>query len=265
MNRPIGIFDSGVGGLTVANAVAQLLPNEQIIYFGDSAHLPFGDKSHHAIQTYSLAIADFLQQKDCKAIVIACNTASAVAYATLQEKVPSDILVVDVINPIVNAVVKNDIKKVGIIGTKVTIDSAVYTRKLLEQNNELNICSKATRSLVPIIEEGLHHKKHLLFSLLDNYLGDPPMNTVEGLILGCTHYPLIKDEIKHYFNDQIFVYDAPTITAQYLKEQLHKNDLLNTKERQADHRFFVSDFTPAFESIAQLFFGSKIKLEEHIW
>ena len=262
--NPIGIFDSGTGGLTVANAICKLLPNEDIVYFGDIAHLPFGDKSSEAIKGYSRDIANFLVQKKCKAIVIACNTASAVAYNYLREKHP-DLLIFNVIDPIVNAVVLSSaIKKVGVIGTNVTVESKIYETKLLEKNPDLIIHSKATRSLVPIIEEGLHHKKHLLFALLDNYLGVSPMNEIDGLILGCTHYPIIKEEIQHYFENKVEVFDAPSIVAKELRKQLKLKDLLRSLEEPSDHQFFVSDLTPAFGEMTALFFGQAVKLKKQI-
>ena len=260
--NPIGIFDSGTGGLTVANAICKLLPNEDIVYFGDIAHLPFGDKSSEAIKGYSRDITDFLLKKKCKAIVIACNTASAVAYNYLREKHPN-VLIFNVIDPIVDAVaLSSAIKKVGVIGTNVTVESKIYETKLLEKKPSLIVHSKATRSLVPIIEEGLHHKKHLLFALLDNYLGVPPMNEIDGLILGCTHYPIIKSEIQHYFGNQIEIFDAPSIVAKELQKQLKLKDFLRPKDEPTEHQFYVSDFTPAFGEMTALFFGKAVNLQK---
>ncbi len=259
-NNPIGIFDSGTGGLTVANAVCKLLPKENIVYFGDIEHLPFGDKSPEAIKEYSTNISKFLLEKKCKSIVIACNTASAVAYEHLKNKF-QDVLIFNVIDPIVRAVTQSSkIKTIGVIGTKVTVDSEIYQKKLLKHKSDLIVHSKATRSLVPIIEEGLHHKKHLLFALLDNYLGVKPMNEIDGLILGCTHYPIIKTEIEHYFENKIEVFDAPTIVAKQLRNSLQENNLLREQNERQDHQFFVSDFTPAFEETANLFFGTEVNL-----
>ncbi len=260
-NCPIGVFDSGTGGLTVAKAISRLLPNEQIVYFADSDHLPFGDKSHAAIKNYSFNITEFLLQKNCKAIVVACNTASAVAFEALKKQYPN-VPIIDVIDPVVQAVTVNEIDKIGVIGTKVTIDSKVYENKLKAARPDLEINSLATRSLVPIIEEGLHKKKHLLFALIDNYLGDPPFSEVDGLILGCTHYPLIKEEIEHYYNNKTKVFDAPSIVAEHLKTKLAALDLLSKNASIADtkdHQFFASDLTSTFEETAKLFFGKMVE------
>lgn len=259
--HPIGIFDSGVGGLTVAKAVAQLLPKEQIIYFGDIAHLPYGDKSPQAIQGYSQKIVDFLLSQNCKAIVIACNTATAAAQKYLQTYLPDDFLLVDVVNPVVLKVADIDVKSVGVIGTKVTTDSQIYPTKIQEHHPQITVHSKATRSLVPIIEEELHLKKHLLFSILDHYLGDPPMSEVDAMILGCTHYPIITNEIGHYFNGRVQILDTPSIVAQHLESALQKRNLLNENERTNKHRFYVSDYTSNFETLTELFFEGDVHLE----
>jgi glutamate racemase len=153
--QPIGVFDSGIGGLTVANAVSKLLPNEQIIYFGDTAHLPYGDKSPRAIKQYSYMIADFLLEKKCKAIIIACNTASSIAYTFLKELYKDDLYIVDAIQPVINGVCQDDsVKKIGIIGTQVTIQSEVYEKRFKAQKPDLEVVSLATPLLVPMIEAG---------------------------------------------------------------------------------------------------------------
>lgn len=260
-NNPIGIFDSGVGGLTVANAVAQILPNEQIIYFGDIAHLPYGDKSPQAIQGYSKKIVDFLLSKNCKAIVIACNTATAAAQEHLQEYLTPDFLLVDVINPVVKTIAEMEVDSVGVIGTKVTTNSCIYPKKIQAYKPSIQVHSKATRSLVPIIEEELHLKKHLLFSILDHYLGDPPMSEVDAMILGCTHFPIIAEEVAHYFDGKVKILDTPTVVAKHLQQELEKRNLLNHNNRNQKHNFFVSDYTPGFETLTKLFFEGDVNLE----
>ena len=152
--QPLGIFDSGVGGLTVAAAILEKLPQEKIIYFGDTAHLPYGDKSKEAIRYYSEKITDFLLSKQCKAIVIACNTASSFAYDYLAELVDKKIPVINVIDPVVEQLLDQSPKKIGVIGTKGTIQANVYAEKLAAGNGTLEVHSLATPLFAPMIEEG---------------------------------------------------------------------------------------------------------------
>lgn len=258
---PIGIFDSGVGGLTIANAVAKLLPQEQIIYFGDTAHLPYGDKSPRTIQGFTQKIVDFLLAQNCKAIVIACNTASAAAQNFLEDYLAEKVSLINVIDPVVEYLTQESYKNVGIIGTKVTIESAIYSKKINLKDDSIRVHSYPTRSLVPIIEEELHQKKHLLFAILDHYLGRPPMSEVEAMVLGCTHYPIIAEEIDHYFNQKVKIIDTPSIVAKHLKNVLSEQDLLNTVTRKQAHRFYVSDYTKGFEALTELFFEDDVHLQ----
>src|SRR5688572_21990204 len=149
---PIGIFDSGIGGLTVAKAIKQLLPSENIVYFGDTAHLPYGDKSEAAIQAYSIKIADVLLKKGCKVIVIACNSASSAADELLKEYVNKEVHIINVIDPMVELVTSQyPAKRVGLIGTKRTVQSGVYARKIADASKSINLQSLATPLLVPMI------------------------------------------------------------------------------------------------------------------
>ena len=152
--NPIGIFDSGVGGLTVAHAIKQVLPNESLVYFGDTAHLPYGDKSEQAIRNYSHRITEFLLEHDAKAILIACNSASASAFDHIKDNFASKALILDVIDPIVDYVASGKYKKVGVIGTKRTITSGTYEKKLSVSASSVSLVSLATPLLVPMIEEG---------------------------------------------------------------------------------------------------------------
>ena len=263
--QPIGIFDSGTGGLTVAHAVKQLLPKEQVIYFGDSAHLPYGDKSAATIQAYSVKICDILLQHQCKVILIACNSASAAAYDLVKAYVGSKALVINVIDPVINylkAFFKD--KKVGLIGTKQTVGSGVYARKAAALNNRIKFSSLATPLLVPMIEEGFH-KNEISQQIISEYLGKPELKDIDALILGCTHYPLIKKQVEAYYNKQVEVIDASNIVAQALYDLLATNDLLSPK-LTAEDKFLVSDFTKSFQAAARLFFQKQITLEKHeLW
>ena len=197
-SNPIGIFDSGIGGLTVANAVIQALPQEQVIYFGDSAHLPYGDKSADAIRYYCLKIAKFFLDQNCKLIVIACNSASSAGYKVLVEFFNDRALFVNVVDPLVDFIATQSYNKVGIIGTKATIGSGVYAQQLHHQRPDLDIHSLATPLLVPMIEEGFI-KNEVSEVILTNYLRRKEFNGIDALLLACTHYPLIKPAISGFF------------------------------------------------------------------
>jgi glutamate racemase len=262
---PIGIFDSGVGGLTVASAVKQQLPSENIIYFGDTAHLPYGDKSGDSVRYYSRRIVEFLLEQNCKAIVIACNTASAAAYDDLKDHLDPKVLIVNVIDPVVGYVAKNYSKsKVGVIGTKGTINSGTYEKRLTEVNADITITSMATPLLVPMIEEGFIFD-NISNAIISSYLSNKVLNDLEALILGCTHYPIIKNQIRKYYDFNVEVIDSAQSVSIALKEKLTENSMLRSGNSTA-HRFYVSDFTTYFEKIARMFFDEEIHLEQKdIW
>ena len=167
---PIGIFDSGIGGLTVANAIRKILPNEQLIYFGDTAHMPYGDKSPEAVKFYSLKIAKFLLDKKCKMIVIACNTASAHAFHELVHFLGERIPIINVIDPVVDLMVqKGNAQKIGVIGTKSTIRSDIYAKKFKAANPDIQVSSLATPLLAPMIEEGFFNN-NISKTVINSYL-----------------------------------------------------------------------------------------------
>ncbi len=263
-DQPIGIFDSGIGGLTVAHAIRELLPNESLIYFGDTAHLPYGDKSEAAIQAYSVKIAEVLLKKECKVIVIACNSASSAAYELLKEYVRY-IHVINVIDPMVHWVAEHfQNKRVGLIGTKRTVGSGVYARRLQEMNSTVSLHSLATPLLAPMIEEGFFDNQ-ISHEIIAQYLSDAELENIEALILACTHYPLIKKEIVDFYNGKVAVLDSSEIVARSLKKFLVDNRLLTTQNTPA-HHFMVSDFTESFEASTRLFFHQPVHLEQYrLW
>lgn len=263
--QPIGIFDSGIGGLTVARAISDLLPGEELIYFGDTAHLPYGDKSEAAIQVYSIKIADILLKKGCKVIVIACNSASSASYELLKEYVRTDTHVINVIDPMVDLVTRQFAgKTVGLIGTKRTVQSGVYGRKIQEAGKGIVLRSLATPLLAPMIEEGFFNNK-ISHEIIARYLSDPALNDIEALILACTHYPLIKKDIDRFFNGRMAILDSSQVVAQALQQYLATEGLLNS-DASGRHHFLVSDFTESFESSARMFFHESVKLEKHsLW
>lgn len=258
--QPIGIFDSGVGGLTVAKEIKRLLPEENLIYFGDTKHLPYGEKSKEAIVEYSSKITRFLLEKNCKAIVVACNTATANALKEVKELASGKVPVVDVINPVAEKVSFEIHNNVGVIATKATVNSGLYKKSIRKHNKFIKVDELATPLLVPAIEEGF--KNHpITHAIIYNYLSNNKLKNIETLILGCTHYPLLINEIKQYYGNRVRVIDSPNIVAGQLKMLLEQNHLLNLKNPNPEYHFYLSDLTKNFEKISKKFFGKSIKLE----
>ncbi len=265
MNKqPIGIFDSGVGGLTVAHAIKQILPGESIVYFGDTAHLPYGDKSEEAIRSYSKRITEFLLEHNSKIVLIACNSASASAFEYLKKEFEKRVIVIDVIDPVVDYMSSRKMDKIGVIGTKRTITSGTYEKKLKEVIPLTEVVSLATPLLVPMIEEGFIFDD-ISNAIIRAYLSNETLAGIQSLILGCTHYPIIKNQISKIFNFNVEVVDSARIVSVVLREVLEKNKLLNDSGTSKD-QFFVSDYTPYFEKIARMFFEGEINLKKaDIW
>lgn len=265
-NAPIGIFDSGIGGLTVAKAITQLLPHENIIYFGDTAHLPYGDKSQAMIQSYSLKICNLLMEHKCKVIVIACNSASAAAYELLKEYVGSRAHIINVVDPAVKYVKEHFPDSViGLIGTKATVRSGIYKSKIGQQRVGIELKSLATPLLAPMIEEGFFNEG-VSEQIIEGYLKNEELNGIEALILGCTHYPLIKKQIDKYYNGKVKTIDSSTVVAAELKHYLERKDILNEGSGGGGRKFYVSDYTKSFEESTKIFFGEEVKIEKYpLW
>lgn len=262
-SQPIGIFDSGIGGLTVANAISTHLPSESLIYFGDSAHLPYGEKSADAIKYYAIRITKFLIDQGCKMIVIACNSAASTAHEVLLDFFGNRVQIVSVVDPLVDKVIEMGHKNVGIIATKATVNTHVYKQKLLEQNSKLNITELATPLLVPMIEEGFY-QNDISQSIIEKYLSDPSLDNIETLLLACTHYPLIKQEIEDYYQNKVAIYDSTDVVVEKVKQHLLEHKLLNDGERK--NTFYVSDYTTSFEETTRRFYKDNIELKPiSIW
>jgi glutamate racemase len=260
-NSPIGLFDSGVGGLTVASAIRQTLPAEQLIYFGDTAHLPYGDKSKDTIINYSVGITKFLLEKGCKVILIACNSASSNAFQEVKEFVGNKALVMNVIDPVIEFVANDpEIRNIGVIGTKATINSETYPNGIHKLRPGIVVSSLATPLLVPMIEEGFIFDD-ISNAIVRSYLGRRELLDIDSLILGCTHYPIIKNQISRFFNFNVNVIDSAKIVAENLRDVMIDRKLLRT-DKAPKHEFFVSDHTDYFEIIARMFFGEKIDLHK---
>jgi len=259
--QAIGIFDSGIGGLTIAKAIKEVLPNEDFIYFGDTAHMPYGDKSEEAIVAYSKKITDFLVNFHCKMIVIACNTASSFAYEILKEILPKHILLVNVIDPVIDSIHTNSINSVGVLGTKAMVSSNIYTRKIYSKYPHVSTVEVATPLFASMIEEGFF-RNAISNSVIEAYLSNKELSNKEALILGCTHYPLIHQEISEFFDNEKIIIDSPKLVAKYVKETLEKTTQLYLGETKGRYQFFMSLYTESFEETAKLFFDEFIHFEQ---
>lgn len=265
-DQPIGIFDSGIGGLTVASAVTRLLPDEEIIYFGDTAHLPYGEKSTAAIQSYAIKICNLLLEQNCKLILIACNSASAAAYDLVKAYVGSRALVMNVIDPVVDwAREEMKYKTIGLIGTKATVNSGVYQQKIAALKAGIVLKAMPTPLLASMIEEGFYHNS-VSRSVINQYLSDEQLNHIEALVLACTHYPLIKNEISEFYEGRVNVIDPSTLVAEAVKARLTLSNLIRKSGVGSEPRFYVSDFTDSFLHSTTRFFGKEVQLTEYkLW
>lgn len=260
-SQSIGIFDSGIGGLTVANAISSLLPNEHIVYFGDSEHMPYGEKSPELIQEFAVKITNYLiEEKNCKAVVIACNTASAVAYNHLKKVYEGRVPIINVIDPMIELVVANPFEKVGIIATRGTADSRVYQDKLDRRAPNQKYAVLATPLLASMIEENFIHDE-ISSTIIAKYLSDPILNDIDALVLACTHYPLIAEDISEFYHHKVKLLLSGPVVADKLKNILEKENMLSVK-RNSENEYIVSDLAKNFEKSAEKFFGTKINLKE---
>jgi len=261
-NLPIGIFDSGIGGLTVAKALVDLLPNESIVYFGDTAHLPYGEKTASDIQGYATKITDFFLEQGVKLILIACNTASAAAYEMLQEYIGDRALLIDIIDPVAKFLSKNYVgKRVGLIGTKFTIESEVYSKRLAKFGAEIDLCSLATPSLASIIENSSFDAKEI-DTALSKYLSSSVLDNIEALVLGCTHYSIIKNEITIFYQNRLDLIDSSKITAAEVRSILVEKKLLATAPPK--YSFYASARTEGFIAGVKMFFGDNIEVHKKL-
>ena len=253
---PIGIFDSGIGGLAVAKAIKDLLPHETLCYLGDTKNLPYGEKKQTTIQRYTQHAVGFLIRKKCKVIVIACNSATAATYTEYPQYIRNGIPLFNVIEPVIQDVKRiYASKKIGLIGTTYTIKSGVYNKALTP--NGISLQELATPQLVPMIEDRFF-KEPIDTTILHNYLGNPELAHIKALILGCTHYLLIKKEIASYYTDPFPIIDTATLTAQAVKDFLQDNQLTNTTSVGTNQDLFMaSKLTPTFEQAVKYLSGNR--------
>ncbi len=256
--RPIGVFDSGIGGLTVVKELNRLLPNEKIIYFGDTARVPYGNKSKETVIDYSLQIAYFLMKKKIKMLIVACNTASSVSLPTLKKHL--HIPVLGVIEPGSKAAI-NSTKKmnVGVIGTLGTVNSKSYKKALTKIQRKVKVFQLPCPLFVQLAEDGWN-KNHIAQSVADEYLKDFKKHKIDTMILGCTHYPLLKEVIGKSLGKSVKLIDSGIETAKEAEKILEKKGLLNQhKKTERNHSiFYVSDFPHKFKIVSQRFLGKEL-------
>jgi len=255
----IGVFDSGIGGLSVVKGIFRYLPQYPIIYFGDTARFPYGIKGPEVIKGYARENVQFLIDKGAKVIVVACNTVSAVALEDLRQEF--SIPIFGVIEPAVNCAISlTRNKKVGVIGTRATINSNIYEKKIRGANPQIKVYSQACPLLVSLVEEGWN-KQPETKSILAKYLRLFKSKKIDTLVLGCTHYPFIKNLIQKEVGVKVQLIDSGQEVALFLREFLMHNPVLNLAgEGEKPHQFFVSDISGNFQKIAQKWLGKKIIL-----
>ena len=263
-DAPVGVFDSGVGGLTVAREIMRNLPSEKIVYFGDTARVPYGSKSRETIIRYSRQIIRFLKEQQVKAIVVACNTASAFALDAVSAEF--DIPVLGVIESgarVAAQQTKN--KRVGVIGTVGTVGSGIHESYLKRYDPEITVVGKACPLFVPLVEEGWLHDP-ITVEVTKRYLGELQEKDIDSLILGCTHYPLLRSTIRSVMGEGVRLVNPAYETALELGRLLEEKDLLSTGKEQADfpYKFFVSDLADKFKDFANSILPYDVEMTQKI-
>ncbi|HLM84078.1 MAG TPA: glutamate racemase [Candidatus Bathyarchaeia archaeon] len=258
----IGVFDSGVGGLTVVKEIKKVLPDAPIIYFGDTARLPYGNKSQETIQKYSAEIVDFLESKGCRMIIVACNTASALAADYLRKKYP-ELEIYDVVSSGAEAVAETAshpsaklrrARKVGVIGTTGTINSGIYKKKISELNSDIEVHAQACPLFVPLVEENWINRPETK-KIVRVYLRNLKLKKIDTLLLGCTHYPMLEKTIAGVMGKRTKVIASGKKLAEKLTKKKWKN-------AGGEDKYFVSDLTPHFEKLAKKILGGNIKIKK---
>lgn len=255
-SRPIGVFDSGLGGLTVLKEIKKRLPNENLIYLGDTARVPYGTRSKEVVIRFSLEDVQFLTKKGVKAVVIACNTASSLAAKEVEKGV--EIPVFEVVGPAAKqASNKTKNKRIGVIGTRGTVGSHAYKRKIQSIDKDIKVFEKETPLFVPLIEEGETDGK-LIEEVAEKYLSFFKDKDIDVLIMGCTHYPIIKPVIRKFVGKDVVLVDPGYSISIELEDSLKKEGLQNTSNKKAKSEYFITDMNGRFSSVAELFMKEKI-------
>lgn len=264
-NAPIGVFDSGVGGLTVAREIMRQLPNEKIVYFGDTARVPYGSKSKDTIIRYSRQIIRFLLTKQVKAIVVACNTASAFALEEIRNDY--DIPIIGVVKPGAKVAVETtNNNRIGIIGTEGTISSKIYSQIIHKKSPEMHVIGKACPLFVPLVEEGWLNDP-VTDEIAFRYLAELKHMDIDTLILGCTHYPLLRSTVARIMGNEVALVNPAYETAKELKQLLVTESIATELEdvwREENYDFYVSDAADKFKQFANSILPFDIKTIHHI-
>lgn len=256
IEKPIGVFDSGIGGLTVVKHLSTVLPNEHIVYFGDTARVPYGSKSNSTVIEYSIQNTNFLLHKNVKVVVVACNTASSVAILALQKKF--NIPVIGVIFPGAQMAV-NETKngKIGVIGTRATINNKAYSKAIKKIKKDVEVIEKACPLFVPLAEEGWTHHQ-ATYEIAEEYLKELRVKEIDTLVLGCTHYPILADVIQEVIGNNVKLIDSGVATAEVVKNEIHMLKLETNHKDHPNLDVFVSDIPTKFQEVAELFLGRNI-------
>jgi len=255
--KPIGVFDSGIGGFTVVKHLSTVMPNEHIVYFGDTARVPYGSKSNSTVIEYSIQDTNFLLHKNVKVVVVACNTASSIAISELQKRF--NVPVIGVIWPGAQMAV-NETKngKVGVIGTRATINNQAYSKTLKKINDKIEVFEKACPLFVPLAEEGWTRHK-ATYEIAGEYLKELREKGIDTLVLGCTHYPILADVIQEVIGSNVKLIDSGVATAETVKNEIHSSGLNTASASQGSLDLFVSDIPTKFQEVVELFLGRQVK------
>ena len=254
-NNSIGIFDSGIGGLTVVREIINLLPHEKLVYLGDTARVPYGIKSKNTVIKYAQSNANFLLSRGIKILVVACNTASAHSLDVLNDTL--DIPVIGVIEPGARKAASSTVKgNIAVIGTPSTIKSGAYSKAIQDTDPGLNVYSKACPLFVPLAEEGWHSGE-ITRKIIETYLDDILKKDIDVMILGCTHYPLLKSAIKDVVGDEVLLVDSAEETAGEISKLIDKDENKNVADQK--NEFYLTDDSESFIRIAGKFLGKELE------
>ncbi|MDD3521174.1 MAG: glutamate racemase [Actinomycetota bacterium] len=260
--RPIGVFDSGLGGITVLKEIINLVPNENIIYFGDTARFPYGPRELSQVKNFALKIARFLVSKNVKMIVIACNTSTAAALSDIKQEIK--VPVIGVIEPGARAAVNaTESKRVGVIATKGTVESMAYDNAIKKIDKSIDVFSNPAPLLVDYVEKGIFEGRSLEKTICE-YLNPLFTKSIDVLLLGCTHFPLIENNIKNCCSAQVKVISSAVETAKDVEKTLKDKDILNNSDNESDRKFYTTADENTFFKSGKIFLGEKIKDVSHI-
>ena len=255
--KPIGVFDSGIGGLTVVKRLSATLPTEDIIYFGDTARVPYGSKSNATVIEYGIQDAKFLMSKSVKAIVVACNTVSSIAIKNLKENF--DVPIIGMIEPGAELAAKKTRNgKIGVIGTRATVSNKAYSNELKKLDAKLEVYEKACPLFVPLAEEGwVDHQA--TYEIAEEYLKELRELEIDTLVLGCTHYPILAEVIQKVVGKNVTLIDSGVASAEVVRSELDRTDLHTNKFSMGNDAYYVSDIPVTFKNVAELFLGKPVE------